>query len=120
MMRLFHSVALGKFCSSGLCKGVWGEPGRSLSVSLLPGRLHLGLRPPPTCLNVPSHHHNFAYAIRMLSPSPQLLGLPSGRLPQPLQGGLGNPESSISTNISSVKPPHPAAMPRMPFSLGMA
>lgn len=84
MTKLFHSVALGKFCSSGLCKGVWRTRKEPQCAILLPGKLHLGLEPPPTCLSAlpPSQLRS---AIRMLSRSLQLLGLPSGRLPQPLQ-----------------------------------
>lgn len=85
MTKLFHSVALGKFCSSGLCKGVWRRTGKEPQCAiLLPGKLHLGLGPPPTCLRAlpPSQLRS---AIRMLSHSLQLLGLPSGLLPQPLQ-----------------------------------
>lgn len=61
MMRLFHSVALGKFCSSGLYKGVWGEPGRSLSVpfsylagyTLASGHLPPASMSPPTITTLP-------------------------------------------------------------------
>lgn len=61
--RMFHSFALEMFCSPGLFKRVWGEPGKSCSVSrsFLPGHTSALGHLSPT--SVPSYHHAFAWTI---------------------------------------------------------